>query len=266
LSWEDIQINGYFLELTLQRFFLKYLAAFLKNAVFEDMDAVIELVKHLMDPDWIMKNGGLFLVAFIVFAETGLLVGFFLPGDSLIFITGIILSTATTNLFPTENHVINLFFWIILISICAVLGNMLGYWFGKKSGPLLFERKDTWLVKRKHIMQAKAFYDKRGGTAIVAARFLPVVRTFAPIIAGVVKMEYKKFFVYNVIGALLWIGSLTTAGFLLGENKWVKENLHYIILIIVVVTTAPVLFKMFFGKKGSEDEVAVETEDKVEID
>lgn len=228
------------------------------------MDAVIELVKHLMDPDWIMKNGGLFLVAFIVFAETGLLIGFFLPGDSLIFITGIILST-TTHFFPTENHVLNLFFWIMFISICAVLGNMLGYWFGKKSGPLLFERKDTWLFKKKHILQAKAFYDKRGGTAIVAARFLPVVRTFAPIIAGVVKMEYKKFFLYNVLGAILWIGSLTTAGFLLGENQWVKNNLHYIILIIVLVTTAPVLLKMFFGKKSTL-EVPVEENDKIEIE
>lgn len=213
------------------------------------MDTLIELFRNLIDPDWIMQHGGLFLVAFIIFAETGLFIGFFLPGDSLLFITGMIIAGAKSNPFPFESHPLNLVFWIILLTIAAVLGNLVGYWFGKKSGPLLFERRETWLFKRKHLQSAHDFYEKRGGFAIVLARFLPIVRTFAPIVAGVVHMEFKKFFFYNVIGAFAWIAGITTLGFLLGENAWVKEHLEYIILVLVLVTTAPVLFKMFSGKK-----------------
>jgi membrane protein YqaA with SNARE-associated domain len=120
------------------------------------MDAIIEFIKHLIDPDWIMAHGGLFLVAFIIFAETGLFVGFFLPGDSLLFITGMIIASATAeNAIPFASHPMNLVFWMIVFSICAVLGNMVGYWFGKKSGPLLFERRETWLFKKKHLLSAK---------------------------------------------------------------------------------------------------------------
>jgi len=203
----------------------------------------------LMNPDWIMAHGGLFLVAFIIFAETGLLVGFFLPGDSLLFITGIVIASSETTLFPTDIHLVNLAFWIVLLTIAAIVGNFVGFWFGKKTGPLLFERQDTWLIKKKHIHQAHEFYEKRGGIAVIFARFLPIVRTFAPIVAGVVKMDFKKFALYNVIGGVAWITSLVTLGFILGENVWVKEHLEVIIIGLVLVTTAPVLLKMFFGKK-----------------
>lgn len=203
----------------------------------------------LMNPDWIMAHGGLYLVAFIIFAETGLLVGFFLPGDSLLFITGIVISGSKNTPVPFESHPVNLIFWIILLTIAAVIGNFVGYWFGRKTGPLLFERKDTWLIKKKHIQQAHDFYEKKGGVAVIFARFLPIVRTFAPIVAGVVKMDFRKFAVYNVVGAILWIASLVSLGFVLGENEWVEKNLELIIIGLVVVTTAPVLFKMFFGKK-----------------
>jgi len=213
------------------------------------MNEFFELVKHLIDPDWIMANGGLWLIAFIVFAETGLFIGFFLPGDSLLFITGMVIASAKDNPLPFESHPLNLVFWITILSLAAIIGNMVGYWFGKKSGPLIFERKDTWLFKRKHLESAREFYEKKGGGAIIFARFLPIVRTFAPIIAGVVGMEYKKFFLYNIIGALAWVISLSTLGFILGENAWVREHLEWIILILVVITTGPVLFKMLFPKK-----------------
>jgi membrane-associated protein len=159
-----------------------------------------------------------------------------------------IIAGAKTNPIPFESHPLNLIFWIILLTIAAILGNMVGYWFGKKSGPLLFERKETWLFKRKHLQNAHDFYDKRGGTAIIVARFLPIVRTFAPIVAGVVHMDYKKFVLFNIIGAVGWIAGLTTLGFLLGENAWIKEHLEWIIIGLVLVTTAPVAFKMFFSK------------------
>lgn len=213
------------------------------------MDSILELLRQLINPDWIMAHGGLFLVAFIIFAETGLFIGFFLPGDSLLFITGMIIAGAKNNPIPFESHPLNLVFWILLLTIAGILGNMVGYWFGKKSGPLLFERKETWLFKRKHLESAHTFYEKKGGVAIIVARFLPVVRTFAPIVAGVVHMNYKKFISFNIIGAVLWVASLTTLGFVLGENAWIKEQLEWIILGLVLITTFPVAFKMFFSKK-----------------
>ncbi len=237
------------------------------------MDALTEFFHNLydpikmtlMNPDWIMAHGGLFLVAFIVFAETGLLVGFFLPGDSLLFITGIVIAGTKNTPIPFESHPLNLVFWILLLTVAAVIGNFVGYWFGKKAGPLLFERKDTWLIKKRHIQQAHDFYEKKGGVAIIFARFLPIVRTFAPIVAGVVKMEFRKFTVYNIIGAILWIGSLVTLGYLLGENEWVERNLELIILALVIVTTAPVLFKMFFGKKPKKENIVNEPDEMTTV-
>lgn len=213
------------------------------------MHEFLDFLRNLIDPAWIAAHGGIYIVMFIIFAETGLFVGFFLPGDSLLFVTGMIISGSRT---PFDSNLLNLPYWILLIIICGVLGNFVGYWFGKKSGPLLFEKKDTLLFKQKHLHQAKEFYEKRGGVAIVLARFLPIVRTFAPIIAGIVKMDYKKFAVYNIIGSVAWVTSMVLLGFALGENVWVKDNLEKIIILIIFVTTAPVLYKMFFGKKKEE--------------
>lgn len=216
------------------------------------MDAILTWIQEayhylmtdrLVNSEWINAHGGLYLIALIIFAETGLFIGFFLPGDGLLFITGLILSTTIQ---PFAEPVMNLLMWLCIISAAGIIGNSVGYWFGKKTGPVLFEKKDTWLFKRKHIEQAKEFYDKRGGAAIIIARFLPVVRTFAPIVAGIVKMDSKKFFFYNVVGAILWVCSIVTLGFLIG--KAAEPYLHYIILGIVVVTTVPVIYKMFIKK------------------
>lgn len=222
------------------------------------MHDFIELIKELMNAEklaaLVTLYGGLYLVAFIIFAETGLFVGFFLPGDSLLFVTGLMIANSQS---PFGNDAANLAYWITLITIAGVLGNMVGYWFGRKTGPLLFERRDTLLFKRKHVIQAKEFYDQRGGSAIILARFLPIVRTFAPIVAGVVGMDRKKFFLFNVIGCIAWVVSAILLGYFLGENEWVKHNFEKIVIGLIVVTTAPVLFKMFFGKKKP---VAVEAD------
>lgn len=212
------------------------------------MQDFLDFLKQLIDPVWIHAHGGLYLVAFIIFAETGLFVGFFLPGDSILFVTGMLIAQHQA---PFASDPANLFYWMALISICGIVGNMVGYWFGRKSGHLLFERKDTWLFKKKHLYQAKEFYEKKGGAAIILARFLPIVRTFAPIVAGIVGMERKKFMLYNVIGGLAWVVSLVLIGYALGENEWVKHNLEKIIIGLVLVTTAPVAIKMFFPKKKS---------------
>lgn len=210
------------------------------------MDTLIELFQHLTSPQWIMDNGGLYIVILIVFIETGLFFGFFLPGDSLLFIAGMVIANS---LAPFDVPFLNLAFWVLLIGTSGVLGNFVGYWFGRKSGTLLLERKDTWIFKKKYVLQAKEFYDKKGGAAIVLARFLPIVRTFAPIIAGVVKMQPGKFAFYNIAGSYLWASTIVTAGFLLGENVWVQNNLEKIIIGIVLITTAPVIIKVIAGRK-----------------
>lgn len=210
------------------------------------MESILELFKHLTNADWITQHGGLYLVALIVFAETGLFVGFFLPGDSLLFVTGLIIAQSAS---PFDSAALNLPYWLVLITLAGIIGNLVGYWFGKKTGPILFERKDTWLFKRKHLIQAKEFYEKKGGSAIILARFIPIVRTFAPIVAGVVYMERKKFLLYNIIGSFAWVASMTITGYCLGENEWVKGNLEKIVIGLILVTTLPVLYKMIFAKK-----------------
>lgn len=217
------------------------------------MSDFIELLKELMNAEKLAHlvelYGGLYLVALVIFAETGLFVGFFLPGDSLLFVTGLMIANSTA---PFGNSFANLTYWITLISLAGIVGNMVGFWFGSKTGPLIYERKDTWLFKKKHIRDAHDFYERKGGAAIILARFLPIVRTFAPIIAGVVQMDKKKFFFYNVVGSFLWVSSMVLSGFFLGEIPWVKANFEKIVIGLIVVTTFPVLFKMFFGKKKAE--------------
>lgn len=208
------------------------------------MDQFIELFKHLINPEWIINHGGLYLLLIIIFAETGLFVGFFLPGDSLLFVAGIyggLLSNAFYN--------VPFFLIMIMIAIAGVLGNFVGFWFGRKSGPLLFSRKDTLLFKKKHLYQAKEFYDKHGGGAIFLARFLPIIRTFAPIVAGIVGMDKKKFMFFNIISSFTWVFSMMLAGHYLDKAfPSLKEHLELIVIILILITTLPVIIKLFFSK------------------
>ena len=202
------------------------------------------------------------MILFIVFAETGLFAGFFLPGDALLFVTGIFCSTTdkfrgivSSALFETHNQWADLAILWIMISMAGILGNFVGYWFGRKSGPFLFERKDSFFFKKKYLIQAHDFYEKNGGGAIVIARFVPFVRTFAPIVAGIVKMDKKKFTYYNILGCILWVGSMLVAGHFLQKLIWkefhfdLKEHLEVIVIGIVIITTFPVIWKLFKIKK-----------------
>lgn len=200
--------------------------------------------------EWIIHNGGLYFLLFVIFAETGLLVGFFLPGDSLLFAAGIYMSDLAREFFG-----LHWIFIIILVIIASVLGNAVGYWFGYKAGPLLFERKDTFLFKRKHLMRAKEFYEQYGKATIFLAKFLPIIRTFAPIVAGIVKMDKKTFIFYNVVGSICWVSSMMLGGYFL--QSWVerkfgyslKDHIEAITIVIILITTLPVLYKLFFGSK-----------------
>jgi len=213
--------------------------------------------QQLLKPEFYINNGGLWVMLFIVFAETGLMVGFFLPGDSLLFVAGIYSEKLIASFLPggTGSDFLDLVILVILVSLAGIIGNALGYWFGKKSGPFLFHRKDSFFFKQRYLYQAKEFYDKHGGQAIVFARFLPIVRTFAPIIAGIVSMDKKKFMSYNVIGCVAWVLTMLFAGHYLQKllmtryNFDLTKHLEVIVVGIVVVTTAPVLYKLFFGKK-----------------
>jgi membrane-associated protein len=210
---------------------------------------------ELLNPEFYIQNGGLWLVLFIIYAETGLFAGFFLPGDSLLFVAGIYSNELAAYLFDTQYDLSNLVLLTILVIVAGVLGNTTGFWFGRKSGPYLFERKDTFFFRKKYLYQAKDFYDKYGGGAIVFARFLPIIRTFAPIVAGIVGMEKKKFAFYNLAGCVAWASTMLFAGhylyrfFLKRFNFDLKQHLELIVLGIVIFTTAPVLIKLIFGKR-----------------
>lgn len=210
----------------------------------------LDFINNLTDPEWIVAHGGLYLLLFIIFAETGIFIGFFLPGDPILFIAGIIIANIPM---AQTDSVLSLLYWILLMSTAGILGNFVGYWTGKRFGHFLLSRKDTWIFKKKHLDRAAVFYHRRGGGAIILARFLPVVRTFAPVIAGMVNMQFRKFTFYNVVGGTIWVGSLVTAGYLLGENEWVKSNLEYVIIGIVLLATAPVISKIFKREKVQPD-------------
>lgn len=212
---------------------------------------------QLLQPQWYIENGGLWFIVFAVFAETGLFAGFFLPGDSLLFVTGIFSNDLVQKGLGihVDSSFVNLIILGIVISLAGIIGNFVGYWFGRKSGPFLFERKDTLLFKKKYLLQAKEFYDKHGGGAIIMARFIPIVRTFAPIVAGIVGMESKKFTWYNIAGCIGWVFSMLFAGHYLQQfffNTFhfdLKEHLDVIVIGIVLVTTAPIFVKLLFDKK-----------------
>jgi len=141
---------------------------------------------------------------------------------------------------------------VLLVAVAGILGNFVGYWFGKKSGPLLFKREDSLFFKKKHLIAAHEFYEKHGGLAIIFARFLPFIRTFAPIVAGIVKMDYRKFTLFNIIGCVLWVSMMMCAGYFLGISfPWLGDHLEWIVVGIVFVTTAPVIFRLLFGSRKS---------------
>jgi membrane-associated protein len=196
---------------------------------------MLDFLKQLTDPQSIINYGGLWLLLFVVFAETGLLFGFFLPGDSLIFISGLLCATKPDLLN------ISLTALLILLMLAAIIGNIFGYWFGKKVGEKLYAKEDSLLFKKKHLITTKAFYDKHGGKALVLGRFLPIIRTFAPILAGVIKIDFKIFMVYNVVGAISWIGSIAITAYFLGKQFPQIENyIGYIVIGLIVITTVPV--------------------------
>jgi membrane-associated protein len=217
--------------------------------------------KDLFNPMFYIVYGGLWLLIFIIFAETGLFAGFFLPGDSLLFVAGIYSKNLgheflkLIGMGAVQNEWLNLIVIIALVTVAGIFGNATGYWFGKKIGPAMFQWKDNLLFKKKYLYQAQEFYDKHGGGAIVIARFIPIIRTFAPIISGIVQMPKAKFTFYNVVGCVAWVSSMILGGHFL--QQWImnqfgfnlKDHLEVIVIGIILVSTLPVLIKLISGKK-----------------
>jgi membrane-associated protein len=217
--------------------------------------------KDILNPMFYILHGGLWLLIFIIFAETGLFAGFFLPGDSLLFVAGIYSSNLSHEFLKVigmghlRYEALDLLLLCSLLAVAGILGNAIGYWTGRKVGPSMYHWKDNMLFKRRYLTEAQDFYEKHGGAAIVFARFLPFIRTFAPIIGGIVGMDKKKFTFFNVTGSVAWVVSMIFAGHFLQiwvKNQFgieLKDKLELIVIIIIAVTTAPVLWKFFFGKK-----------------
>ena len=193
------------------------------------METLKQLFHQLTDVETLVRVGGLTAMTLIVFAETGLMVGFFLPGDSLLVTAGVFAAQGKLNL------------WLLMgvLVVAAIVGDTVGYWIGNKAGPALFRRPKSLLFNPKHLRRAHDFYEKYGGQTIILARFMPVVRTFAPVVAGMGGMEYRRFLSFNVFGGFLWVVSMTLIGYFLGHFTWVRKNIELVILIVVFLSILP---------------------------
>lgn len=211
---------------------------------------LLDTIKSLHDPAtfsmW-LSQGGVILVTAIIFAETGLLFGFFLPGDSLLITAGVLANPLNPNHVPGLS-VITL---AIFLTIAAIVGDQLGYFFGRKTGEMIYHRKDGVLFKKKHVVAAKAFYDRYGRFAIIGCRFVPIFRTFVPFIAGVAKMDYPTYLKTDIFGGFLWINSLLGLGYWLGQTP-LANRLDKLVAIVILVSMIPMavgaLKKTFGGK------------------
>jgi membrane-associated protein len=199
-----------------------------------------------LDPQWLISTFGLIGILAIVFAESGLLIGFFFPGDSLLFTTGLLVADGTYLHQP-------LWLMCLLVSVAAIAGDQFGYVFGRRFGPSLFRRPDSRLFKQENLTRAQAFFAKYGARSIVLARFVPIVRTFTPIVAGASHMHYRTFLLYNVIGGALWGSGVTIAGYFLGQIGFVRSNIELILIAIVVISVIPIGIELLRARRRGAD-------------
>jgi membrane-associated protein len=195
--------------------------------------AIMEWFRHLFhqltDVETLVRLGGLTAMTFIIFAETGLLVGFFLPGDSLLVTAGVFAGAGQLDIVHLN----------AVLIVAAIAGDTVGYWFGRKTGPALFKRPKSLLFNPDHLRRAHDFYEKHGGKTIVLARFMPIIRTFAPIVAGMGQMAYRRFLFFNVFGGALWVLSITLIGYFLGQVPGVREHIEIVIVTVIFLSILP---------------------------
>ncbi len=210
----------------------------------------IELLRSLTDPEklrailtTVLSGWWAYGLLFaIVFAETGLLVGFFLPGDSLLFTVGVVAGAGDLNIF-----LINL-----TLIVAAITGDAVGYLLGRKAGPMVFQKEDSKFFKREHLLKTQAFYDKYGGKTIIYARFVPIVRTFAPFVAGVAGMRYRDFVFFNVMGGIGWVVLMTMSGFYLGGFEIIRKHFEKVVILIVLISVLPIVFEYLKSRRAPQ--------------
>jgi len=194
--------------------------------------------------------GGIGVMAAIVFAETGLFVGFFLPGDSLLFIAGFLAS-------PAGGHILSIFWLNVILMAAAIVGDTVGYWIGNRAGPAIFNRPQSRFFRRDHLLAAHEFYEKHGGKTIILARFMPIVRTFAPVVAGAAAMTYRRFLAYNVFGGIGWVLAMTLLGYFLGQIEWVQRNLEKAVFIVILLSVSPMfIYRVALARRGKRGTIA----------
>ncbi len=200
---------------------------------------MFESIRHLLhsiyDVQGLVSAGGPLLVCIVVFVETGLFVGFFLPGDSLLVTAGVFAAAGTI---PLR--------WLLLpVMLCAIVGDQLGYWIGRGMGASLYKREESFLFRRSHLQRAQAFYEKYGGKTVILARFIPIVRTFCPPVAGAAGMPYSRYLTYDIFGGILWVGSMIGGGYLLGRSiPNVGQKIHYVIAVVIVLSLLPAVISI----------------------
>ena len=214
------------------------------NFVIAAAASVQALGPSWMDPQTLIDNLGdvaFWVILGIIFAECGILLGFFLPGDSLLFITGLCIASGLISL--------NIWVASILLIIAAIAGNLTGYWIGYKAGPALFKKPDSKLFRKEYVDKTHAFFEKYGARAIILARFVPIVRTFITAVAGIGRMNFREYFIYSTIGAVLWAGLVTVAGYFLGDIDIVKNNIEKVLILIVLISVIPIVIEFIRHKR-----------------
>lgn len=203
--------------------------------------ALVGSITDFLDPVYLVNTFGLIGLLVIVFAECGLLVGFFLPGDSLLFTAGLLSAAGFAGL--------PLWALLVLTPIAAIAGNLVGYWIGRQAGPAVFNRPDSRFFKAEFVVRSHAFFEKYGARTIVYARFVPIVRTFATVMAGASRMNYRVYVIYSIIGGLLWGAGVILLGYWLGQIQFVRVNVEYIIVGIIAISLLPVVFELVRARR-----------------
>jgi len=208
---------------------------------------VFQFLHALFDPEGLralIQSGGPALICAIVFVETGLFFGFFLPGDSLLITAGIFAAFAAVPL-PAL-----LLKWLLPVMLCAIVGDQLGYWIGRSAGAALYKREDSFFFRRRHLQQAHDFYEKYGGRAVILARFAPIIRTFCPPVAGAAQMPYGRYLVFDIFGGIFWVGAMILGGYILGRSiPDIGKYIHYVIAVVVLVSILPAIVAFLKGRK-----------------
>lgn len=211
------------------------------------LDSIPQLLHRIYDVQGLIQWGGAFLVCAIVFVETGLFVGFFLPGDSLLVTAGVFAAA----------HVLNIATLLPLVTLCAICGDQVGYWIGRQAGHALYKREDSLFFKRQHLQRAHRFYETYGGKTVILARFMPIVRTFCPPVAGAAEMTYVHYLAYDIVGGCIWVGSMLLGGYFLASLvPNIGQRIHYVIAVVVVLSFLPAIIATLRNRSQSRTSAA----------